>query len=130
MSEEDLELLITLDDPGDDQEEDTFNHHRADSQTKRLIMSGCSHLSEIKNVGPRTPSGCEECLKTGDQWVHLRLCETCGHVGCCNNSKNRHATKHFHSTNHPLIRSFEPGEDWRWCYVDELLFEPSVEATN
>lgn len=86
-------------------------------------MNCCSHLFEIRNVTPRTPNGCEECLKTGDRWVHLRLCVTCGHVGCCDDSKNKHAAKHFHSTNHPIIQSFEPGEDWGWCYIDELLFE-------
>src|SRR6202041_1473567 len=67
-----------------------------------------------------TPNGCEECLKMGDTWVHLRLCLECGHVGCCDSSKNKHATKHFHHTKHPIIRSLEPGEDWGWCYVDEL----------
>jgi uncharacterized UBP type Zn finger protein len=87
-------------------------------------MSCCSHLFEISNdVAPKTPNGCEECLKTGDRWVHLRLCVTCGHVGCCDDSKNKHAAKHFHSTNHPIIKSFEPDEDWGWCYVDELFFE-------
>src|SRR5215213_7115596 len=86
-------------------------------------MRCCSHLFEISNVTPKTPNGCEECLKIGDGWVHLRLCQTCGHVGCCDDSKNKHATKHFHSTNHPIIKSFEPGEDWGWCYVDELFFE-------
>jgi hypothetical protein len=86
-------------------------------------MSCCSHLFEISNVVPKTPNGCEECLKLGDRWVHLRLCETCGHVGCCDDSKNKHATKHFHSTSHPIIKSFEPGEDWGWCYIDELFFE-------
>lgn len=87
-------------------------------------MSCCSHLFEIGNdVTPKTPNGCEECLKTGDRWVHLRLCVTCGHVGCCDESKNKHATKHFHSTSHPIIKSFEPGEDWGWCYVDELFLE-------
>lgn len=69
-----------------------------------------------------TPSGtgCKECLELGDAWVHLRLCLTCGHVGCCDDSRNRHATKHFHSTHHPIIQSFESGEDWRWCYIDEI----------
>lgn len=60
----------------------------------------------------------------GDTWVHLRLCESCGHVGCCDSSKNRHATKHFHKTKHPIMRSIEPGEDWGWCYVDEVMIEP------
>jgi len=86
-------------------------------------MQCCSHLSDFNNVTPKTPSGCEECLKMGDRWVHLRLCMTCGHVGCCDDSKNTHARKHFQSTTHPLIKSFEPGEDWGWCYLDELFFE-------
>src|SRR6185437_5053573 len=73
-------------------------------------MNTCSHLDQIKDVRPGTPDGCEECLKTGDQWVHLRLCMECGHVGCCDSSKNRHATKHFHKTKHPIIRSFEPDD--------------------
>jgi len=131
MNEEDLELLITLDDPGEAQEEDTFNHLQTEGRTPTTaVLRGCSHLSEIKNVTPKTPNGCEECLKMGDQSVHLRLCETCGHVGCCDNSKNKHATKHFHSTNHPVIKSFEPGEDWGWCYIDQLFFEPFPAATN
>jgi uncharacterized UBP type Zn finger protein len=82
----------------------------------------CPHVAGIRDVTPRA-QGCEECLKMGDEWVHLRLCLTCGHVGCCDSSKNRHATKHFHATTHPIIKSFQPGEDWGWCYVDELLFE-------
>ena len=82
----------------------------------------CSHLKEAKATRPRT-NGCEECLKTGDSWVHLRLCETCGHVGCCDDSKNKHATRHFRTTNHPVIRSLEPGETWRYCYVDEQMDE-------
>jgi len=86
-------------------------------------MNCCSHLFEIGNVTPITPNGCEECLKMGDRWLHLRLCVTCGHVGCCDDSKNKHAAKHFHSTNHPLIKSFEADEEWGWCYVDELLLE-------
>jgi uncharacterized UBP type Zn finger protein len=83
----------------------------------------CTHLDQIKNVKPRTPNGCEECLKTGDTWVHLRLCMECGHVGCCDQSKNKHATKHFHRTNHPIIKSFQPDEDWMYCYVDDLFME-------
>jgi uncharacterized UBP type Zn finger protein len=85
-------------------------------------MASCSHLDEIDpDVQPGTPNGCEECLKTGDSWVHLRLCLTCGHVGCCDSSPNRHATRHFQATAHPIVRSFQPGEDWAWCYVDEVL---------
>src|SRR4026208_2074036 len=87
------------------------------------IMNCCSHLFEIGDVTPRAPTGGEDCLKIGDQWLHLRLCVTCGHVGCGDDSKNKHAAKHFHSTNHPLIKSFEPDEEWGWCYVDELLLE-------
>ena len=79
----------------------------------------CSHLSFVKTSTPRT-SGCEECLQLGDDWVHLRLCRTCGHVGCCDDSKNRHATKHHHATEHPIMTSFEPGENWSWCYVDRI----------
>jgi uncharacterized UBP type Zn finger protein len=82
----------------------------------------CTHLKEIKSVKP-TANGCEECLKMGDEWVHLRMCLSCGHVGCCDSSKNKHATKHFHRSKHPIVQSIEPGEDWRWCYVDELLME-------
>jgi hypothetical protein len=85
----------------------------------------CTHLDQVRDVGPRTPEGCEECLRTGSAWVHLRLCLACGHVGCCDSSPNRHATKHFHATRHPVIRSFQPGEDWGWCYVDEVLMEPA-----
>jgi Zn-finger in ubiquitin-hydrolases and other protein len=86
-------------------------------------MNRCTHLDQIREVTPRTPEGCEECLKTGDTWVHLRLCMLCGHVGCCDQSKNQHATTHVHATGHPLIRSFEPGEDWGWCYVDEVFLD-------
>lgn len=85
-------------------------------------MAECHHMDQIREVQPRT-QGCEECLKTGDSWVHLRLCLICGHVGCCDSSKNKHATKHFHRTKHPVIRSFERGEGWGWCYVDEIMLE-------
>ena len=84
----------------------------------------CTHLDQIQDVEARTPDGCEECLAMGDTWVHLRKCLTCGHIGCCDNSRNKHATKHFHETGHPIIQSFEPGEDWLWCYVDELFMRP------
>jgi hypothetical protein len=85
-------------------------------------MAECSHLDQIRDVQP-SGGGCEECLKMGSKWVHLRLCLTCGHVGCCDSSPNRHATKHFHHTHHPVMRSFEPGEDWGWCYVDQLTLQ-------
>jgi hypothetical protein len=80
----------------------------------------CTHLDQIRDVKPRTLKGCEDCLKIGSQWVHLRLCLTCGHVGCCDSSPNRHARKHAHDSGHAIVRSFEPGEDWRWCFVDEV----------
>ncbi len=82
----------------------------------------CTHLAQIQEVTP-SAQGCEDCLRNGGQWLHLRLCLTCGHVGCCDSSPNKHATKHYHSTKHPLVKSFEPGEDWLWCYADELFFE-------
>lgn len=80
----------------------------------------CEH---VELIGPVKPSsaGCEKCLQMGDTWVNLRLCMTCGHVGCCDASKNKHATKHYHTTGHPVIKSFQPGEHWLWCYVDEKL---------
>jgi uncharacterized UBP type Zn finger protein len=82
----------------------------------------CTHLSFVETATPNA-NGCEECLAIGDTWVHLRLCRTCGHVGCCDDSKNKHATKHFRSTRHPIITSLEPGEYWSWCYVDEFEVE-------
>lgn len=88
----------------------------------------CTHLGEIHVVHPLTPQGCEECLKAGTRWVHLRLCLTCGHVGCCDQSDGKHARKHFNGTQHPIIRSFQPDEDWGWCFVDEVMFEPAPQA--
>jgi len=85
-------------------------------------MQYCEHVRTIESVTP-SADGCEDCLKTGDQWVHLRLCMECGHVGCCDSSPNRHATKHYHSSKHPIIRSFEPGEDWGYCYPDDMFYE-------
>jgi len=82
--------------------------------------TACPHLDQIVAATPRTP-GCEECLRSGDTWVHLRVCLSCGHVGCCDSSKNRHATARFWASRHPIVRSLEPGEDWRWCYVDEAV---------
>ncbi|MQY09182.1 ubiquitin carboxyl-terminal hydrolase 14 [Actinomadura macrotermitis] len=86
-------------------------------------MASCEHLKDLPAVPPEpvTPQGCQECLAEGTRWVHLRLCLTCGHVGCCDSSPQRHATKHFHGEGHPIVRSFEPGEDWRWCFADELI---------
>jgi uncharacterized UBP type Zn finger protein len=84
------------------------------------MPAACSHVDQIQVVTPGT-AGCEECLASGDSWVHLRMCLTCGHVGCCDSSKNKHATKHFQSTSHPIVQSVEPGESWRWCYVDRAV---------
>ena len=80
----------------------------------------CTHVNEIKFRSTKK-TGCEECLRMGDTWVHLRLCLMCGHVGCCDSSKNKHATRHFHATKHPLVRSIEPGEAWVWCYADDMM---------
>jgi len=84
------------------------------------MSSVCSHLDQVKFTDTRE-RGCEECLKMGDSWVHLRLCMECGHVGCCDSSKNKHATKHYHHSKHPLVRSLEPGEAWIWCYEDQEI---------
>jgi len=84
------------------------------------MATECEHLDQMKEVTPSS-EGCEECLAMGDTWVHLRMCLVCGHVGCCNSSKNKHATKHFEASNHPLVESAQPGEDWRWCYIDEIF---------
>jgi len=81
----------------------------------------CQHLALIQDVTPSTTEGCEDCLKIGDKWVHLRMCLICGKVGCCDNSKNKHATRHHKETGHELICSFEPGEEWIWCYEDEAM---------
>jgi uncharacterized UBP type Zn finger protein len=84
----------------------------------------CTHLQSIRPVKPSS-QGCIDCLAEGRRdWVHLRICMACGHVGCCDNSPGRHATKHFSTSGHPIIRSFEPGEDWLWCYVDEIFVLP------
>jgi uncharacterized UBP type Zn finger protein len=82
----------------------------------------CEHIKEIRKVTP-SADGCEDCLKIGGRWVHLRMCESCGHVGCCDNSPNRHATKHYHSTQHPIVKSVEPGEEWGYCYPDDVFYE-------
>ena len=79
----------------------------------------CTHLGQVKITAP-DKHVCEDCIRTGDTWVHLRMCLICGNVGCCDSSKNKHATKHFHAAGHPLIRSIEPGERWIWCYADQM----------
>ena len=91
---------------------------RAPAAGQAALVS-CAHVELVLDVGPRT-QGCEECLRLGERWVHLRLCLTCGHVGCCDSSRRRHATAHFWATRHPIVRSLEPGETWRWCYVDDI----------
>lgn len=84
----------------------------------------CTHLDQIKTSTPNT-EGCEECMKVGDSWIALSLCLICGHVGCCYDSKGQHAWKHFEQTGHPLIEAFKrPGQSWRYCYVDDLTFQP------
>ncbi len=88
-----------------------------------MVTIDCSHLDQIHDVTP-SAAGCEDCLRTGDWWVHLRMCLTCGHVGCCDSSPNGHATAHVGETDHPIVQSREPGETWIWCYVDQLSFEP------
>ena len=90
-----------------------------------MAVELCEHTVEVHPVKPHTTRGCEECLAMGDTWVHLRLCMECGHVGCCDSSKNKHASKHARATQHPVIRSFEPGEDWLYCYAYDLFFEPA-----
>ena len=87
----------------------------------------CPHVTALKPV-PARAEGCEECLQIGSSWVHLRLCLSCGHVGCCDSSPNRHATKHFHVTEHPVIASFEPGERWAWCYVEQAMLDAPKQA--
>ena len=87
---------------------------------KKGQQNVCTHENQIREVTP-SAQGCEDCLKMGAGWVHLRMCMTCGHVGCCDQSPNKHATKHYHETGHPIIRSFQPGEDWLWCYIDEQV---------
>jgi len=90
--------------------------------TGGAMALNCSHLDAIQPVTPGA-NGCEDCLAIGGRWVHLRVCQSCGHVGCCDSSPNRHATKHFHASAHPIVRSFEPGESWFWCYADDIMFE-------
>mgnify|MGYP000901267876 CR=1 FL=1 len=87
------------------------------------MATSCDHLDLAREVTPSS-NGCEDCLRIGGTWVHLRICMTCGHVGCCDSSPAKHATAHWHDKpDHPLVRSFEPGEDWWWCYTDQLAFD-------
>jgi hypothetical protein len=80
----------------------------------------CTHLDTVDADAKPSSEGCEDCLRIGGRWLHLRMCRECGHVGCCDSSPNKHATAHFHAVGHPLVSSFEPGEDWWWCYADEI----------
>ena len=85
-------------------------------------MAVCAHLDQVLVLDPPAGvAGCEQCLEIGSAWVHLRLCHTCGSIGCCDSSPNRHASRHAREAGHPLVRSIEPGEDWSWCYIDELM---------
>ena len=83
-------------------------------------MPPCEHFDQIEDVTPSSPDSCNKCLEMGDRWVNLRICLTCGHVGCCDNSKNRHATKHHQETGHPVIQSYQPRETWRYCYAHQV----------
>lgn len=94
-----------------------------------MTTMACTHLSMVQDVEPRTPEGCEECLASGGRWVHLRECLTCGHIGCCDSSPSRHATRHHADTGHPIIASYQPGEDWGWCYPDQVLFDIAPKPT-
>src|SRR5665647_1047616 len=93
-------------------------------------MRRCIHSSPMaRHSWQPSALGCQECLAIGDEWMHLRICRTCGHVGCCDDSKNRHATKHFKATQHPIIEGYDPPEGWGWCFVDEVLFDLSDRKT-
>jgi uncharacterized UBP type Zn finger protein len=96
------------------------------SKVERVrIEAPCDHVSTVKiHEVERPAAGCEDCLKIGGRWVHLRKCLTCGHVGCCDSSPNRHATKHYKTTSHPIVASAEPGETWVWCYADDEAISP------
>jgi hypothetical protein len=87
------------------------------------MADACTHLGVVDETAEPSSTGCEDCLRTGDGWRHLRMCRVCGHVGCCDSSPHKHATAHNASTGHPLVSSYEPGEDWWWCYVDEVAFD-------
>ncbi|MGH9413419.1 MAG: UBP-type zinc finger domain-containing protein [Terriglobales bacterium] len=91
-------------------------------------METCTHVDQVRDVQPAPPTGCAECLKSGDTWVQLRMCMVCGHVGCCDSSKNKHATAHYHQTQHPVMRAYQAGKDWAWCYVDEDYLDPVPRA--
>jgi len=113
---------------GDDREVTTMRTYEIQLDSGRRLElrvepEGCDHLDQIHDVTPSS-SGCEECLRLGDDWFHLRVCMYCGHVGCCDQSKNRHATAHQHRTGHAIIQSFQPDEEWMYCYPDDVFMEP------
>ena len=91
-------------------------------------MELCTHLDQVLVERPDQAAGCEECLKIGDRWVHLRVCRSCGRVLCCDSSPNRHASAHARESRHPIVTSMEPGEDWSYCYVDDVAFILETEA--
>jgi uncharacterized UBP type Zn finger protein len=112
--------LLFLNPRGDGQRRKSFIGNPAREKIVAQVQETCPHVKEIRKVTP-SGSGCKECLEMGDTWVHLRMCLICGHVGCCDSSKNKHATEHFHHSKHPVMQSAEPGENWKWCYVDEIF---------
>ncbi len=105
---------------GNDQEENgrLDETTRLDSSTDPSLASPCEHVGQIKDLDPSS-EGCDECLQLGDTWVNLRMCLSCGNVGCCNSSKNKHASKHYQATSHPIVQSLGSFDDWMWCYADE-----------
>jgi uncharacterized UBP type Zn finger protein len=86
-------------------------------------MPACTHLDQVTVPRPDRVAGCEDCMKIGGRWVHLRVCRSCGRIGCCDSSPNRHASAHAKASGHPVVTSVEPGEDWSYCYVDDVMFE-------
>lgn len=98
--------------------------------TSNRPTPGCPHLDDIRPITPGSRDSCQDCVPLGDTWVHLRVCLVCGHVGCCDNSKNRHARAHYHETGHPVIASYEPGEVWRWCYADRIMLPAAEEPAR
>ena len=101
---------------------------RQSAAWRRLVSRTCSHHDLIRTVTP-SALGCEECLKTGSWWVHLLICRSCGHVGCCDQSPGKHATKHFQASGHPIIEGYDPPEGWGWCYVDEVFLDLGEHTT-
>lgn len=100
-----------------------FSFRRRRAVAEGPQTTGCSHLDSVRFIElPDNIAGCEECLASGDWWVHLRMCQSCGHIGCCDDSPNKHASAHVRHTGHPIIRSAEPGEDWSYCYIDDITF--------